>query len=206
MNINESMRKSIVVFDMDDVMWNLNKHVAEIKGIPYEKFTQFSIYDNPNMTEEEKQKVLAAYTEAATYTDIEFTQPVVDLINDVHRLFPQYYVHIISNSATEAVRDVKLPQLLRVLDLPKERLHLKVIDMPTQSCQKKLPDNMFLFVDDSIHNQEMANAVHKIMPARLHNEGTLLKGRFLATGERVDRPETPEALRNLVFKYLQLGS
>lgn len=193
----------LVVFDMDDVMYNLNERVARIKGIPYEKFTQFSIYDNPNMTEDEKKRVLAAYTETDTYRDVEFIQPVIDLINDVHRLFKDYEVHIISNSAAKEVRDVKLPQLLRVLDLPQSRIHLNVINMKTQSLQKKMPDNMFLIVDDSPHNLEMADAVHKIMPARLHNTGVLADGKL--NGEHIDRPETPEQLRDIVLGYLRGG-
>lgn len=196
-------RPTLVVFDMDDVMYNLNERVSKIKGIPYEKFTQFSIYDNPNMTEDEKKRVLAAYTEADTYRDVEFIQPVIDLINDVHRLFKDYEVHIISNSAAKEVRDVKLPQLLRVLDLPQSRIHLNVIDMRTQSLQKKMPDNMFLIVDDSPHNLEMADARHKIMPARLHNAGVLVDGKL--NGEPVERPETPGQLREAVLRCLQLG-
>ena len=193
----------IVIFDMDDVMYHLNDRVAQIKGIPREKFTQFSVYDNPNFTEEEKKKVLAAYTEADTYRNVEFIQPVIDLINEIHRDFPQYEEHIVSNSATTEVRDVKMPQLLRELILPKERIHLNVIDMATQSLQKKLPENIFLIVDDSPHNLILADAVHKIMPARLHNENVLVDGKL--NGEPIDRPETPEKLRETVLRYLQLG-
>lgn len=194
---------NVIVVDMDDVMYNLNEKVARMNGIPYWKFTQFSVFSNPNMTEEEKQKVLAAYTNADTYRDVEFIMPVIGLINKMHRDYPQYEVHIVSNSATREVRDVKLPQLLRVLELPEERIHLKVIDMATQSLQKKLPDNMFMIIDDSPHNIAMADALHKVMPARLHNSNVLKGGKL--GGYFVDRPETPDELRSVVLGYMKRG-
>ena len=58
--------------------------VARIKKIDERKFTQFCIFDNPNMTAEEKELVTRAYQETDTYRDIEFIQPIIDLINHVY--------------------------------------------------------------------------------------------------------------------------
>ncbi len=198
------MEEKLVVFDMDDVMYNLNERVAELKGIDPKKFTQFGVYTNPNMTEEEKQKVLAAYTEAETYTGLTFIKPVIDLINCVHHEFPMFPVHIVSNCAAQAVKDAKLPQLLEVLDLPQGRIHLNVIDMKTESLRKKFPDNMLMIVDDSPHNIKIADAKYKIMPARLHNENILVDG--MLDGEHVERPKTPGQFSDFVLRTLWFES
>lgn len=134
----------LIVFDVDDVMFNLNERVAEMKNIAHDKFTQFSIRDNTNMTEDERKRVLAAYTETATYSNITFIQPVIDLVNRIYHKYPCYPVHIISNNATKEIRDVKMEQLLNVLDLPENQIHLNIVNMGSESLQKKLPANMFI--------------------------------------------------------------
>ena len=191
----------LTIFDMDDVMYYLNKKVARIKKIDERKFTQFCIFDNPNMTAEEKELVTRTYQETDTYRDIEFIQPIIDLINHVYYEYPEHPVHIVSNCSTRPIADVKMEQAVKVLDLPEERIHMNVIDMYTQSLQKKLPDDMFIFVDDSPHNIVMSKAAHRIMPARRHNANRMVKG--MIDNVPVDRPATPSQLRKLVIGYLE---
>ena len=106
-----------------------------------------------------------------------------------------------SNCSTRPIADVKMEQAVKVLDLPEERIHMNVIDMYTQSLQKKLPDDMFIFVDDSPHNIVMSKAAHRIMPARRHNANRMVKG--MIDNVPVDRPATPSQLRKLVIGYLE---
>lgn len=189
----------LVVFDMDDVMWNLNEKVSKRTGIPYHKFTHYSVYDNPNMTDKERELVLHAYNDEDTFRNIRFLQPAVRLINRVYHEHPEHPVHLVSNCATEKIACIKMPQLRRVLDLPENRIHLRVIDMATQSKEKKFPDNIFILVDDSPHNIPLAGAMHNIMPARLNND-VLVDGYL--NGIRVDRPKTGEELEQVVMGYL----
>lgn len=194
----------IVVFDVDDVMHDLNRRVAERTQIPYEKFVTFYPKENPVMTEEEKRRVLMAYQDPKTFEDIDFCLPVIDLVNRIYHEYPDYQVHIISNNTNEKIRDVKLRQLQKVLDLPEEQLHMHVIHIE-ESKKKCLPKNIFLIVDDSYHNLKMADAQHKIMPARKHNE-TVLDENGRLNGEYVDRPETVEHLVKIVGDYLEMGA
>lgn len=191
----------LTIFDMDDVMHYLNRKVARIKKIDEKKFTMYSIFDNPNMTAEEKELMTRAYQETDTYRDIEFIQPVIDLINHVYHEYPEHPVHIVSNCCTRPIADIKMEQVIKVLDLPEERIHMNVIDVYTQSLQKKLPDDMFIFVDDSPHNIVMSEAVHRIMPARRYNANCVVKG--MIDNVPVDRPATPSELRKLVIGYLE---
>ena len=192
----------LVIFDVDDVMWYLNERVAQIKGIDFNKFTMFSVPDNPLLTEEEKQIILNAYKEVETYKNIQFIQPVVDLINNIYHNYPEYPVRIVSNNYDQAVKDVKMEQLLQVLDLPEDQIHLRLTTTTSELNGKKLPDEFFLFVDDSPHNIVKANAMHKVMPARLHNN-VLVNG--CLNGCKVDRPLTDVELVKTVMDYIQKG-
>lgn len=196
------MKPNLIIFDMDDVMWNLNEKVAKVKGIDHNKLICFAVRENPNLTEDEKQLVLDAYTETEVYSDIEFIKPVINLINRIYHEFPEYPVHIVSNCGTQAIRNVKMEQLLNVLDLPEEQIHLYVIDMETGAKKKTLPDNIFIFVDDSPHNIASANAAHKIMPARLHND-VLVVGSL--EGCTLDRPMDSDELVETVMDYILEG-
>lgn len=191
----------LIVFDMDDVMWDLNAHVADITGIPYEKFTVFSVYENPYMTTREKEKVLAAYQDTHTYRNIRFRECIINLINHIHNEHPDCTVKIVSNCSTKAIRDEKLIQLLNVLDVPEADIQLNVIDIKTQTKKKKLPKDIFLLVDDSPHNILNADAMHKIMPLRPHNEN-LVVGGYLA-GQRVDNPKSDWELHDIVMGYVE---
>lgn len=194
------MKQKLVVFDMDDVMYALNEKVSLLTGIPYEKFTQFNTCTNPNFTEEERQRVLKAYKDPFTYRGIKFDKKVLGCINDLHNNWP-VHVMINSNCASSAIRDVKMEQLLNAVDLPEADIQLNVIDIKTGSFQKKLPDDIFILVDDSEHNIAAARAEHLIMPARPHNEGVLANG--MLNGRPVCRPSSLDETVDLVYRIME---
>lgn len=183
-----------IVFDMDDVMWNLNEKVAELTGIPYEKMDTFLVQDNQNLTNIEKGCILDAYQSPATFEDIRFRDGAISLINELHSAHPEYKVMVVSNCYGEAVRNRKLSQLRRILRLPEENICLHVIGLEAAG-KKQLPDNVFIFIDDSPHNIENANAMHKIMPAKPYNNVPV----------DADRPETDEELQKIVMAYIEKG-
>lgn len=178
-----------IVFDMDDVMWDLNRHVLGTLSIPYEKLTTYSIYENPNIAEKEKELILHMYQNTDTYNNIKFCDRIINLINRIYKEYPEYGVKIVSNCCTAAIRDAKMEQLLNVLVLPKEDIHLHVIDIKTETLKKKLPENVFLFVDDSPYNILVSNARYKIMPAKPYND----------VMPNVIRPETEEELEKVII-------
>ena len=44
------------VFDVDDILWDMNGRVAKLTGIDYKKFTSFSVYENPNVTDADRDR------------------------------------------------------------------------------------------------------------------------------------------------------
>lgn len=196
------MKHKKVIFDMDDVLWHLNVKAAKMAGIDINKLTHFLMYDNPNITENERERMLAVYSGTELYKNIEFNEQIVWLVNFIHNNFTEYETEIISNCASQEIKNIKLPQLMDVVDLPEERIHLNVIDIETGSTKKKLPEGIFLFVDDSPHNIVLGDAIHRIMPARVWNN-VLVNSQL--NGLRVERPKSDHELANMVTHFLMEG-
>lgn len=191
-------KRKKAVFDMDDVLHDFNGRACGIAGVRYEKLTSFDTHSNPDLTEEQKSRMLAAYADPRTYEGIRFDDGLCALINEIHDTRPDVHVQIRSNAMSQAIRDVKLPQLRSVLHLPEEDIIVDVIDMEAGHLKKELPKGMFLFVDDSPYNIEAADAEHLIMPARPWNQEAWLR---MAD---VDRPETTDELIWTVRRYLRM--
>lgn len=187
-----SHNTKLIIFDMDDVMWDLNRRVSKRTKIPYEKFTMFSFYKNPNFTEEEKHQILKAYEDPNTFRNIPFKREIIALINRIHNEHPDCTVQIVSNCSSKQIRDLKMEQLLGIVDIPEKSIHLHLIDIETQSEQKKFPENVYLLVDDSPHNIAISDALYRVMPKKPFNYEM----------EGVDRPELDEELAELVMGYI----
>lgn len=196
-------KRKLIVFDMDDVLWVLNKKAARMAGIPAEKLTTFNTLMNPNLTDKEKSAMLAVYNDLRLFEDIEFYEIMINLVNDLYHNYPQYETRIISNCTTAAIRECKYEQLRRKIDLPKSQIELHVIDKWAQSFEKKLPSGMFIFVDDSPYNIALSDARHRIMPPANHNN--VVSG-GLVNGVPAIRPDTIEAVKDLVMEYIAKDS
>lgn len=196
------MKQKLVIFDMDDVLWNLNNKAARMAGIEVERLIMFSAHKNPLLTDDMRERLLAAYASRKLYEDIIFSPLMVNLVNKIHRDYSEYRVMISSNCMAEYVRDIKLAQLKEVLDIPEENICLNLIDMTTQSTQKILPPDIYLFVDDSPHNIAMADALHKVMPARNWNDPV---NNPEVIGHDYDRPVGDRELCNTIMKYIRSG-
>lgn len=169
------------------------------------KFSQFNIYTNPDMTEAEKARVLDAYMDTDTYRKITFHQELLDLVNRIHRDYPKYRVFVNSNCSTEPILREKWEQLTKRLILPSEQIQMNLINIRTGSFHKQLPEQFFLFVDDSPHNIILSEVDHRIMPAKPYNKGILdEQGRL--SGHPVDRPDSVEELIRMVETYLEINS
>lgn len=144
------------------------------------------------MTDYEKEKVITAMNDPATYKNIEFDWQLVNLINYIHNKCKDVAVHLVSDCPSEEIKEIKKAQLIKALEIPDYRIHLTV-------NQKRFPENMFLFICDNPHDIMMADARHKIMPARPHND--VMKKKRL-NYRRVDRPANSDDLAGLIMHYI----
>lgn len=149
------MMQKKIIFDCDDILWNLNQRMCDMTGIDYNKLVTFSVYENPLLSEAERQKVLHAYRSVELFTDIVF-------YDGIHRISDlDADVHINSNAISELVANIKRKQLREILGLPDENIMINIIE---KDCKKKtIPDNTYIFVDDSCHNIATSPAVHNLM-------------------------------------------
>ena len=147
-----------VIFDVDDTLWSLNKRVARITGIDYNKLTIFSVHDNTNLTEKEKQEMLRVYADTDTFRDIEWDDGIE---------------HINSNNSTEEIAKVKREQLHSILNIQDDHIIMNITGLKKSSITKKVIDgDTYILIDDSLHNIEMSTAVYNIIIRRPWNQNS----------------------------------
>lgn len=157
------MRK--VIFDVDDTLWSLNKRVARITGIDYNKLTIFSVHDNANLTENEKQEMLRVYADTDTFRNIEWD----DGIEHIDSIPADIYIN--SNNSTEEIAKVKREQLHSILNIQNDHIIMNITGLKKSSITKKVIDgDTYILIDDSLHNIEMSTAVYNIVIRRPWNQ------------------------------------
>ena len=150
--MNNSLKK--VVFDVDDVLWSLNRRVASIANVDYDKIITYSITDNPILSSDEKKRILDVYFDDSIFEDIEW-YPAIKFLNTINA-----DVYINSNALTERAAELKRTQLLRVLNIPADNIRINIISDPKH---KQIDDDTYIFVDDSPYNIINSSAKFNIM-------------------------------------------
>jgi hypothetical protein len=152
--------KKKVVFDVDDILWDLNRKAAKLAGISYNDIITFSLNENPLLTDDEKIRLKSVYGSEELFKNIEWFKNI-DRINHLNA-----DVHICSNILNLAVADIKRKQIHQVLDISDNNIHLNFV---TNGKVKQIPDDTFIFVDDSPYNILDSTAEHNIMLERPWN-------------------------------------
>lgn len=153
-----------IVFDLDDTLWNLNKHACELTGINYEKLTTFYASENNLLTNEEKIKLLNIYQNPILWKDI----TLIDKAKDIHLLeclADDIKVYIISNCMNDRVKDYKRSFLSNIFNLPEDQIILNVTQEP-----KKVLEDTYIFIDDSPYNVMQSKAKYTVIPNKPWNQ------------------------------------
>lgn len=156
------MDKIITVFDIDDVFWPLNEHVAVIAGIDYEKIVTFHAKDNPLLDAAARQRLHDAYQTPRLHADMDF-YPGAELFGVLAR-DPRIDPWLCSNSIdTDVIGDKKRNMRLFLgTDYDRFRTMYNIISME-KSGEKKFPDGVRILIDDSPLNAVASGAAHVIM-------------------------------------------
>lgn len=155
-----------VVYDCDDVLWDLNTHVAVLKGVDPNCLVNFAMLENEALTMAERQAMLAGFRDAESFVDIEFYEGASEILR-AEELGATVMIN--SNAYNAAIAELKRKQLLELLPaLTSEKLRINVID-PDGACHKEIERDLFIFVDDSPFNIALSEAKINIMPTRLWN-------------------------------------
>lgn len=155
-----------VVYDCDDVLWDLNTHVANLKGINPNCLVNFAMLENEALTMPERRAMLDGFRDAASFVDIKF----YDGANEILRAEELGATVMINSNAYNAeIAELKRQQLTRLLpEMAPEKMRINVID-PDGACHKEIERDLFIFVDDSPFNIALSEAKINIMPTRLWN-------------------------------------
>ena len=155
-----------VVYDCDDVLWDLNTHVANLKGIDPNCLVNFAMLENEALTIPERRAMLDGFRDAASFVDIKFYDGASEIL---HAEKLGATVMINSNAYNAEIAELKRQQLTRLLpEMAPEKMRINVID-PDGACHKEIERDLFIFVDDSPFNIALSEAKINIMPTRLWN-------------------------------------
>lgn len=151
-----------VVFDVDDVLWPLGEVVARKLGINSERyFYQFSVKDNPMLTEQEREAVIAAFADPQYFAEIDFFAGIENIMKPCEL---GAIVKIKSNSFNEQVARLKVQQLLATVpNLCEDDIQMNIIRYG-QAHGKTIDRDTTIFVDDSPYNIATSPAITNIMP------------------------------------------
>ena len=146
-----------VVFDIDDILWPLNKRIANLYNIDHNALVTYSIFDNPILNDIQKDCVLKAYSNPELFKDINWF-PGADMIMDLEKCGVKVFLN--SNCFHKEIAKLKYEQIHKLIDIPDSQFILNVYgeDVIEGHKDKNIGDGVFAFVDDSPHNLIKANA------------------------------------------------
>lgn len=155
-----------VIYDCDDVLWDLNTHVASLKGIDPNCLVNFAMLENEALTMPEREAMLAGFRDKESFVNIKFYDGASEILA-AEELGASVIIN--SNAYSEAIAELKRKQLTELLpQMAPENMRINVID-PDGACHKRIEKDLFIFVDDSPFNVALSEAKINIMPRRLWN-------------------------------------
>ncbi len=157
--------KPVVIYDVDDTLWSLMHVVCKRLEIDFERATAvFSIRDNPDLTPDEQDRIIAAFADESYFEEMEFF-PGAEEILAVCELGAE--VGLNTHSFTQPIADWKIPQLLdHITGLKREQIQSNIIDH-SQARQKVLDPRTTILAEDSPHNVAMSQALVNLMPLNI---------------------------------------
>ena len=152
----------VVVYDYDDIFWPLLETVCRRLGIDFQRAGAiFKIKENPLLTHEEQEAIIAAFADPAFFQNIQFFPGIAD-ITKILELGAELKIN--SNAFNAAISNLKTDQLLAAVpDLRPEQIQMNIIDHSI-SDRKPVDPRTIIFHDDSPHNILKAKAILNSMP------------------------------------------
>lgn len=163
-----------VVYDYDDVLWGLNQRAFARLNIPLAKNTDFHVHDNPHLTAEEKNAIIATFMNPETFMDIDFFDHVQEIL-EVEKLGATVYIN--SNCYNREILELKFAQLTKLLpQINPEHIQFNLIKHTATS--KRMDSNTDIFIDDSPYNIATSSAKINILPTYAWNSTAKAKAQM----------------------------
>ena len=156
-NNNQKLQIKKIVFDIDDILWNLNERASSLANVYYDRLITYRIEDNYILSDEEKARMHDTYNRTDLFENINFN-PGVEEINDLNA-----DIYINSNVYSHDVTELKRQQLRKILNIPDDHYIFNLITPSTSQTPKRISSDTFIFVDDSPYNIIKSDAAYNIM-------------------------------------------
>lgn len=190
------MNKPRIVYDVDDTLWNLNETACKVANIDVNKITVYSFNKNPNLTPEEKERLLEAYSSPAVFRLCNFYEGH-DRIFDLEQS-GEAEVWISSANLSENIISVKLSRLKS--EIP--NINMQQVAMTCKAdTTAKVTDAVYqgrvpgdILVDDSMLNIINGEFKYNILIDKLYNR---------EDGEKL-LDETPDARNKNIIRVPNL--
>ena len=194
MSMAKTATKYKVIYDVDDVLWDLNGYVLRQLGIPPERHVMYDVSQGPLLSATERQDILASFKDPAIFENIDF-YPGADEILAVEALGGEVYIH--SNNFNSAIAEHKRRQLRQLLPaMNPQRINLSIINHSTNT--KQLLEDVLIFIDDSPYNVAKSQALVNIMPNKCYNTYPSEAAKVVASGKVFVEGDYQEELPSLL--------
>lgn len=177
---NQTSNLLKVVYDVDNVLWPLNRRVFARLKIDWRKDTTYNVLSNPNLTVAERQAVLDIFHQADTFAQIRFFPDAKDILQ-VESLGATVRIH--SHCYTADIAQSKFQQLRQLLPAIKPAF-IKMTIISHDPNHKQIDADAFVFVDDNPYNIITSKAPVNIVPRQPWNT-TPEAAQVLTSGRKV---------------------
>lgn len=191
-----------IIYDCDDVLWNLVEHSCTLVGADYAQVTDFAIVNIPELTEEKREALYQTFVDLETFRGLDFHPAVAELRRPCE-LGAQ--VHINSHSCSQEIADFKRQRLQQMVPgLADGDLDLAVIPVGNAAIRKKsIGERVAVFVDDSPYHIARSQAAVNFLPRQPWNEtpaaAELMRGKRYYILD--DLAEINQAIYDLVTQW-----
>lgn len=154
-----------IVYDLDDVLWDLTRPIMKKLNLEHKKQTNFHIQDDPVFIPEEKSQIMREFCDIGNFHKAEFYAGAKDILQVADT---DVKVSINSNAYAPEVVEIKKQRLQDFFpNLPMENCRLNLVT--PESNRKQIDQDVLAFVDDSPYNIGESNAKFNLMPEKTWN-------------------------------------
>lgn len=170
-----------VVYDVDDVLWGLNRRVERILGIDKSRNVEYCISRSPTFSPAEQSAIMKCFHDAETFKQMAFF-PGASEILDCEPYGATVRIH--SNCLTAAIAEQKRIQLHKLLPSLKPAF-IKLSVVTPAANRKAIDQDAYIFVDDSPYNIASSTAKFNLVPRQPWNQTDKAKSTMTADGKQI---------------------
>lgn len=152
-----------VVYDVDDTLWNLSQTICDVHDLNFDDIVTYVAVNNPRLTEEQKQVMLAAYGEPEIFKQCKFYDGYERIFDLEKNGIAEVWIS--SGNMTEAVMAIKAKRLEE--EVANINMNHVRLTCSTQIYQGRVTGD--ILIDDSLMNMIKGDFKYNILIDMPHN-------------------------------------